>query len=108
MACICVQILRLEPYFEVQKPAHSQQSGVASEAGSAVAIGEKKVQDLTSLYGAMNRNCFFCTRTIVVFLELRLGYRTIQFSSIYLKKHHKVIYTSMSDACSFGCAHGSV
>ncbi|TVU24155.1 hypothetical protein EJB05_26556 [Eragrostis curvula] len=46
------KILRLEPHLEVQKPAHSEQSGVASEAGSAVATGEMKVQDLTGMYGA--------------------------------------------------------
>ncbi|KAK3119117.1 hypothetical protein QOZ80_9BG0714290 [Eleusine coracana subsp. coracana] len=48
----CDKILRLDPYVEVQKPAHSQHSGVTEEAGSAVGTGEKKVQDLTVLYGS--------------------------------------------------------
>ncbi|KAK3120522.1 hypothetical protein QOZ80_9AG0689320 [Eleusine coracana subsp. coracana] len=48
----CDKILRLDPYVEVQKPAHSQHSGVTEEAGSAVGTGEKKVQELTVLYGS--------------------------------------------------------
>jgi hypothetical protein len=74
MTCICIQILRLEPYFEVQKPAHSQQSGVTSEAGSAVAIGEKKVQDLTSLYGAKKDKdtvCFLFRFTNILFVAYK-------------------------------------
>jgi hypothetical protein len=50
----------LEPYHEVQEPAHSQHSGMASETGSAVATSEKKVQDLTSLYGAKKDKDMVC------------------------------------------------
>ncbi|KAL6890106.1 hypothetical protein ACP4OV_008869 [Aristida adscensionis] len=45
------KILRLEPHLEVQKPAHSQHSGVTSEAGSAVANDEISKQELTLMYG---------------------------------------------------------
>ncbi|KQJ87822.1 DNA-directed RNA polymerase I subunit rpa49 [Brachypodium distachyon] len=43
------KILRLEPHFEEQKPAHSEQS--AAEAGSSVANTEVKRQQLTEAYG---------------------------------------------------------
>ncbi|XP_044981211.1 DNA-directed RNA polymerase I subunit rpa49 [Hordeum vulgare subsp. vulgare] len=43
------KILRLEPHFEVQQPAHSQQS--AAEACSSVADTELNRQDLTQAYG---------------------------------------------------------
>ncbi|AQK48980.1 uncharacterized LOC100284469 [Zea mays] len=46
------KILRLEPHLEVQHPAHSQHSEVASEAASAAGNDELKVQDLTMMYGA--------------------------------------------------------
>jgi hypothetical protein len=55
----------------VQEPAHSQHSGVASEAGSAVATGEKKVQDLTSLYGTKKDKdtvCFLLRFTNLMFV----------------------------------------
>ncbi|CAD6256167.1 unnamed protein product [Miscanthus lutarioriparius] len=42
------KILRLEPHLEVQRPAHSQHSEVASEAAGN---DELKVQDLTMMYG---------------------------------------------------------
>ncbi|CAO2144774.1 unnamed protein product [Urochloa humidicola] len=45
------KILRLEPHLEVQRPAHSQHSEIASEAGSVAGIDEMKVQDLTMMYG---------------------------------------------------------
>ncbi|KAF8673362.1 hypothetical protein HU200_048922 [Digitaria exilis] len=45
------KILRLEPHLEVQQPAHSQRSEVASEAGSVAGNDELKVQDLTMMYG---------------------------------------------------------
>uniref|UniRef100_K3ZI54 DNA-directed RNA polymerase I subunit rpa49 n=1 Tax=Setaria italica TaxID=4555 RepID=K3ZI54_SETIT len=45
------KILRLEPHLEVQQPAHSQHSEVASEAGSVAGNDELKVQDLTMMYG---------------------------------------------------------
>ncbi|CAO2142416.1 unnamed protein product [Urochloa humidicola] len=45
------KILRLEPHLEVQRPAHSQHSEIASEAGSVAGNDEMKVQDLTMLYG---------------------------------------------------------
>lgn len=52
MVCICIQILRLEPYLEMPKPAHAQHSGVTEEtAGSAVGTGEMKVQQTTDAYG---------------------------------------------------------
>uniref|UniRef100_A0ACD5X0C8 Uncharacterized protein n=1 Tax=Avena sativa TaxID=4498 RepID=A0ACD5X0C8_AVESA len=43
------KILRLEPHFEVQQPAHSQQS--AAEAGSSIADTEFNRQDLTQVFG---------------------------------------------------------
>ncbi|CAL4979673.1 unnamed protein product [Urochloa decumbens] len=45
------KILRLEPHLEVQRPAHSQHSEIASEAGSVAGNDEMKVQDLTMMYG---------------------------------------------------------
>ncbi|XP_062182558.1 uncharacterized protein LOC133886758 [Phragmites australis] len=45
------KILRLEPHLELQKPAHSQHSEVAPQAGSAVANDEMKIQDLTRVFG---------------------------------------------------------
>ncbi|WVZ50415.1 hypothetical protein U9M48_001668 [Paspalum notatum var. saurae] len=45
------KVLRLEPYLEVQRPAHSQHSELASEAGSAAGNEELRVQDLTMAYG---------------------------------------------------------
>ncbi|CAL4986527.1 unnamed protein product [Urochloa decumbens] len=45
------KILRLEPHLEVQQPAHSQHSEIASEAGSVAGNDEMKVQDLTMMYG---------------------------------------------------------
>ncbi|CAN6373028.1 unnamed protein product [Urochloa humidicola] len=45
------KILRLEPHLEVQRPAHSQHSEIASEAGSVAGNDEMMVQDLTMMYG---------------------------------------------------------
>ncbi|PAN43388.1 hypothetical protein PAHAL_8G232400 [Panicum hallii] len=45
------KILRLEPHLQVQQPAHSQHSEVASEASSVAGNDELKVQDLTMMYG---------------------------------------------------------
>ncbi|AQK48978.1 DNA binding [Zea mays] len=56
------KILRLEPHLEVQHPAHSQHSEVASEAASAAGNDELKVQDLTMMYGAKTDRDKVCLR----------------------------------------------
>ena len=92
MVCICIQILRLESYLEEQKPAHSQQSGLTSEAGSAVATDEMKVQDLTSMYGAKKDKDMVCflfrfTNLLFVVLFTNIHFRLCPWCWYEFKEH---------------------
>jgi hypothetical protein len=66
--CIFKQILRLEPHFEVQQPAHSKQS--ALEAGSSIADTEYNRRELTLAFGTKTDRAKVCLCYLLQYLAV--------------------------------------